>query len=42
MKAFIGACVAMVVIAVGAWYALDRVGFTAAETQALPETVRLD
>jgi hypothetical protein len=42
MKAFLTACVAIVAISIGAWYALDAVGFTAAERQSQPQTVRLD
>jgi hypothetical protein len=42
MKAFFAACVALVAISVVAWYALDTAGFTAAEQQSQPQTVRLD
>ncbi len=40
MKAFIAAVVAMVVIAVGADMALDRIGFSSAEVYS-KENVRL-
>lgn len=40
MKAFLAAVVAMVVIAVGADLALDRLGYSAAEVFSKP-TVRL-
>lgn len=42
MKAFVAACVAIVGISIGAWYALDEIDFSAAEVQSLPGTVRLD
>lgn len=42
MKSFAAACVATVLIAVGAYVALDEAGFSAAEQMSHSETVRLD
>ena len=41
MKAFLFACIAIAVIAVGASYTLDTIGWSSAERAAAP-SVRLD
>lgn len=42
MKSFVAACAAIVLIAVGANYALNQAGFTSAESASDRMTVRLD
>lgn len=42
MKSFLAACIAIVLIAYGSHYALERAGFSSAERTADRESVRLD
>jgi hypothetical protein len=42
MKSFIAACLAIVLIAVGANYGLERAGFSSADRFSQSATVRLD
>ena len=42
MKSFLAACVGVALLAYAAQYGLERAGFSSAEVQSDPQSVRLD